>query len=204
MKSQRSILLILLLITVSGLTLAQDASKQKVKKGWNFGLLPAISYNSDLGFQYGALCDIFYFGDGKFPEYVHKFNVEVSQYTKGSGVYHFFYDSKYLLKGIRATLDVSYLTDKMMDFYGYNGYKAIYDESKGASFYKMDRRMTRATADFQGKLGGNFRWAAGIGYYKYDISTVKLDKYIGQPNLYEEYINTCLINAEDVTRGYKS
>ncbi len=205
-KLRQTVILILLLV-MSELAIAQgtstnDDSVQKVKKGWNFGPLPAISYNSDQGFQYGALCDIFYFGDGsKFPEYIHKFNVEVSRYTKGSGVYHIFYDSKYLLKGVRATVDVSYLTDKMMDFYGYNGYNAIYDEFKGASYYKIDRRLMRATADFQGKFGGNFGWAAGIGYYKYDIGTVKLDKYLGEANLYEEYVNTGLINADEATGG---
>ncbi len=31
----------------------------KVKKGWNFGPLPAIGYNSDLGFRLGAMCDIY-------------------------------------------------------------------------------------------------------------------------------------------------
>ncbi len=112
MKCHKKSLLTLLLTMICGLSLAQDVVQQKIKKGWNFGPLPAISYNSDLGFQYGALCDIYYFGDGsKFPAYLHKFNVEVSRYTKGSGVYHLFYDSKYLLKSIRATIDISYLTD---------------------------------------------------------------------------------------------
>jgi outer membrane protein assembly factor BamA len=202
MKYHKKSLLTLLMILVWGLLFAQDIVQQKVKKGWNFGPLPAISYNSDLGFQYGALCDIYYFGDGsKFPAYLHKFNVEVSRYTKGSGVYHIFYDSKYLIKGVRATVDVSYLTDQMMDFYGYNGYMSVYDEFRGASYFKMDRRLMRATADFQGKLGGNFGWAAGIGYYKYNIGSVKLDQYESEPSLYKEYISTGLINADEAKGG---
>ena len=202
MKSLKSIALIFSLLIISEFSIAQDVTQQKVKKGWNFGPLPAVSYNSDLGFQYGALCDIFYFGDGsKFPAYVHKFNVEVSHYTKGSGVYHFFYDSKYLIKGIRTTIDVSYLTDKMMDFYGYNGYQAIYDELKGASYYKIDRRLMRATADFQGKLGGNFGWVAGLGYYKYNVGSVKMKEYLGDQNLYQEYVNLGLINTDEANGG---
>ena len=29
-----------------------------IKQGWNFGPLPVVGYNSDLGFQYGACVDI--------------------------------------------------------------------------------------------------------------------------------------------------
>ncbi|RLD71070.1 MAG: hypothetical protein DRI87_07455, partial [Bacteroidetes bacterium] len=32
----------------------EDKTKDKVKKGWNFGGLPVISYDSDLGLQLGA------------------------------------------------------------------------------------------------------------------------------------------------------
>jgi hypothetical protein len=177
----------------------------QVKKGWSIGPLPAIGYNSDLGFQYGALADIFWFGDGsKFPEYIHKFNVEVSQYTKGTGVYHLFYDSEHLLKGIRTTVDVSYITDKMMDFTGFNGYAALYDPvfaQENPSFYKIDRRLFRATLDLQGSLGGNWRWAAGAGIYSYRVGEVRLDKYAGDDNLYSRYIDEGIISANESTGG---
>lgn len=177
-------------------------SGQEKKSGWNFGPLPAISYNSDLGFQYGALCDIYWFGDGStFPDYIHKFNVEVSRYTKGSGVYHLFYDSKYLFKGLRTTLDLSYLTDRMMDFYGYNGYMARYVKDRGESFYKFDRNLLRATADIQGKITGNLGWVAGAGVYGYKTAPVKLEQYAGEPSLFEEYVNEGLIEADDKDGG---
>ncbi|MDP3436035.1 MAG: hypothetical protein Q8S04_02205, partial [Bacteroidales bacterium] len=79
MKIAWKIFLILLFTALSTGLKAQQA-----KKGWNFGPLPAVSYNSDQGFQYGALCDIYWFGDGsQYPNYIHKFNVEISRYTKG-------------------------------------------------------------------------------------------------------------------------
>lgn len=196
MKSYKSLLILFFLFATLNL------SGQEIKKGWNFGPLPAIAYNSDLGFQYGALCDIFYFGDGsEFPDYIHKFNVEISRYTKGSGIYHLFYDSKFLLPGLRTTADVSYLTDKMMDFYGYNGYRSAYDESKGDSYYKMDRRLMRVTIDIQGNIAQHWRWAAGIGFYGYNIGAVKLDKYEGKPNLYQEYVDAGLISAKEADGG---
>ena len=41
-----------------------NSNKQTVKKGWNFAPFPSIGFNSDTGFQIGALCEIFDYGDG--------------------------------------------------------------------------------------------------------------------------------------------
>ncbi|MEE4286642.1 MAG: hypothetical protein V2I31_10845, partial [Mariniphaga sp.] len=35
-----------------------------IKKGWNFGALPTITFDTDLGFQYGALVNLYNYGDG--------------------------------------------------------------------------------------------------------------------------------------------
>ena len=35
-----------------------EADSSFVKKGFSFGILPAISYDSDLGFQYGVLSNL--------------------------------------------------------------------------------------------------------------------------------------------------
>ncbi len=175
---------------------------QEIKKGWNFGPLPAISYNSDQGFQYGALCDIYWFGDGsQYPNYLHKFNVELSRYTKGSGVYHLFYDSKYLLKNIRTTLDISYLTDRMMDFYGFDGYISAYKPDMGNSYYKFDRNLFRTTLDLQGKLASNLGWVAGAGVYSYKTGPVKDEKYISDPSLYNFYVSGGIISNDEKEGG---
>ena len=51
-----------------------------VKTGLNFGPLPAIGYSSDLGWHYGALTDIYWYGDGStYPDYMWKGNVEISR-----------------------------------------------------------------------------------------------------------------------------
>ena len=208
MKKVTLLTIVSLILFSSSFAQAQDTlsfSQKKIKKGWNIGPLPAIGYISDLGFQYGALADFYYFGNGStFPEYIHKFNIEVSQYTKGTGIYHFFYDSKYLLKGIRSTIDISYLTDKMMDFIGYNGYMSAYDATfaeANPSFFKMDRRLMRVTADFQGSLGGNWSWAAGVGMYSYKIGEVRLEKYATADNLYSHYVDAGLIESRDAHGG---
>jgi hypothetical protein len=113
---------------------AQEAGENKnetyakTKTGWTFGALPAVSYNTDLGFQYGALVNLFYFGDGStYPKYMHSVYGEVSRYTKGSGINRFFIDSEHLIPKIRTTVDVSYLTEKALDFYGFNGYESVFN-----------------------------------------------------------------------------
>ena len=207
MKVEKILLPVIAVLLSSALFAQEQQSKTESKKrsGWNFGPLPAISYNSDVGFQYGALCDIYYYGDGSvYPEYLHKFNVEVSQYTKGSGVYHLFYDSKHLLGNIRTTMDISYLIDKMKDFYGFNGYMSYHNEDYGASFYKMDRKLMRFIVDFQGKLTENVGWAAGLAVYGYKTGEVTLDKYEGADNLYTVYRTTGLIEEDEAEGGTRT
>jgi hypothetical protein len=42
------------------LVLSVSAQEKKVKTGWKFGgALPAVTYDSDLGFEYGALAEFF-------------------------------------------------------------------------------------------------------------------------------------------------
>ncbi len=127
------ILFVGLSFIVSGL-LAQDKDTEKekkkasIKKGWNLGALPVVSYNSDLGFQYGALVNLYDYGDGsKYPKYDHSIYFEASWYTKGSGLFRFYYDSENLIKGIRVSADVSYIPDQTYSFYGFNGYDAVYN-----------------------------------------------------------------------------
>lgn len=192
----------IILTSLLCITVALGASAQeKIKTGWNFGPLPAVSYNSDLGFQYGALCDFYYFGDGStYPNYLHKFNVELSHYTKGETIAHVFYDSKYLLPNLRLTAAVSYLDSAMSPFYGFNGYASpLYDElTKNSSFYYMDRTMLRGIADVQGSLSDRLTWMAGLTFWNVTTGDVELDKYKDERSLYEEYRDLGLISDNEV------
>ena len=47
---------------------------------------------------------------------------------KEVGFFRFYYDSDRLIKGIRTSLDISYMPDQAYYFYGYNGYEAVYNE----------------------------------------------------------------------------
>ena len=165
--------------------------KQTVKKGWNFAPFPSIGYNSDTGFQIGALCEIFDYGDGStYPAYKHKFNVDLSWTTKDQVKLHFFYDSKYLIPKVRLTTAVTYLNSQMYPFMGFNGAAAPYFQAlesgksqnslpwqNRVAMYSVKRDMVRIMADFQGNITSpKFRWAAGISYWWYDIQDITLKK----------------------------
>jgi outer membrane protein assembly factor BamA len=165
---------------------AQNDKPLPLKTGWTFGALPAVSYNTDLGLQYGGLVNLYYFGDGSsYPRYMHSIYAEISRYTKGSGVNRLFYDTEYLIPGIRVTADLSYFTEKALDFYGFNGYNAFYNaileddthnDYISRMFFRHERNMFRFTLDFQGKLSGReLRWIGGIGLLNNSISSVDID-----------------------------
>lgn len=189
--------------TLAARTIVDPAdSTKKIKAGWNFGPLPAISYSTDLGLQLGALCDIYYYGDGStYPEYLHKLNVEASYYMKGQGVFHLFYDSKHLIPGgVRVTAAATYFTNKKYSFFGFNGASAPYygfemskyksgqdsfpqvvtdaggdiDSNKeaGIAFYNYQRNTVRVLADFSGPIYKNLRWAAGVSFWDYMIDDI--------------------------------
>jgi len=178
----------IIMVFISGVLLSQDtlSTGEKIKTGWSFGGVPAIAYDSDIGFKYGAVVEFFNYGDGTtYPKYLHHLYFEWSRTTKGSGINQFTYDSEYLIPGIRVTAEASHLTEKALDFYGFNGYESFYnanfedDESEdylSRMFYRQERKLTRLKAEFQGKITGQqFRWVGGIEYNHAQTGTVDIE-----------------------------
>ena len=175
-----------------------DSLGRKVKTGWNFGALPSVAFDADLGFQGGALANIYYYGDGsQYPEYIHSIYAEVAYTTKNYGIFRINYDSKYLIPNHRLTLDMTYQPDAMCDFYGYNGYQSIYnqdlhkwkkDQSKmgdpaeyqSRAFYKYKRDLFRFAADMEGTIYKNIKWNAGLGVLGYMIDECDIDMLNGK------------------------
>ena len=86
-------------------SIKQTVKQEKIKKGWNLGGLPVVAFDTDLGFEYGALVNLFNYGDGStYPQYKHSIYAEVSRYTKGSGINRLFYDSKFLITRFLTTI----------------------------------------------------------------------------------------------------
>jgi len=57
----------LFVVFITTLSFAQDEEKkEKIKDGWSFGAVPAIAYDSDIGFKYGGLVNFYDYGDGSY------------------------------------------------------------------------------------------------------------------------------------------
>ena len=209
-------------LLVSAFMITTFAQETKMKSGWNLGPLPTITFDTDLGFQYGALVNLFNYGKGDiYPNYYQSLYFEVSHYTKGSGIYRFMFDSEHLITGIRVTSDLSYLTDQAYDFYGFNGYDAVTNKEWIDSdspdyvtrmFYRHKRTLFRFKNDFQGKLSGDkLLWNAGFTIQKFNIGSVdiaKLNKGKSAADLlpdvnglYDLYQNWNIISPEEADGG---
>jgi outer membrane protein assembly factor BamA len=206
-------------LIISMLVLSLSAQEKKVKTGWKFdGGLPAVTFDSDLGFQYGALVEFSNWGDGsKFPEWIDHTYIEMSRFTKGSGIYRFMYESRHLIPGVEMVSDLSYLPDKANNFFGFNGYESVYNKDwmddevtdgsyRSRMFYRLERNQFRFKNDFQGKLSGeHIKWSAGFAFQNFVVKSVDIEKLNKgkdpdkllpsvetMPGLYEIYKNPAL------------
>lgn len=195
---------------------------ENIKTGWNLGGVPAVTYSTDLGFQYGVVLNLFDYGDGSgYPSYNQMFYFEVSRFTKGSSTYRIMFDSETLIPGISITSDLAYLTDQAYDFYGFNGYEAVYnkewtesemDQYKTRMFYNTDRKLFRFKNDIKGRLAGeNFQWNAGLELKNFIFGPVDVEKLNKGKDenllpdvegLYDKYIDWGLIGAEEADGGF--
>ena len=204
---------------------AQEETKEKIKTGFTFSAVPAIAYDSDVGFKYGGVVNLFHFGDGStYPKYRHSLFIEWSRTTKGSGINQLLYDSDYLIPNIRTTLEASLFTEQALDFYGFNGYKSLYDVKYeddedidnciSRMYYRIDRKLTRLRTEFQGNIIENkLRWFTNFSYYDVKIDTVNIEKLNegkdpgdelpDTVSLYKQYVDWRII-PEDQKNGGNS
>lgn len=226
-KYMRKHVLLILLVFTSVAIFAQDEVEPiEGKTGWNFGALPTITFNTDLGFQYGALVDLYHYGDGtEYPNYLHNIYFEASRFTKGSAIYRVSYDSEYLIPGIRITSDLAYLPNEAYDFYGFNGYESKFNSDwqnsdagdgiyKTRMFYKYQNRMFRFKTDVQIPISNNLLGLVGVNFQNIAVNSVDVDRFnkgkeddpdalpTDAKTLYDEYIDWGIISEEEKDGGF--
>ena len=193
---------------------AVPLKKEIAKSGWSLGVLPAFSYNNDLGFLVGALAQVFDYGDGSvYPNYRHKFTANVNLYTRGARQVALNYDSKYLVPGLRVTAGLEYMDNPLCGFYGFNGavspYHAEFDLRKsvdgtdGIAFYADHQRKLMASLDLQGRLADGLTWIGGLNYSWQHYSDVCFKVYDGRESLFHQYRENGLIQEAD-THGHRA
>ena len=146
-----------------------------IKTGINLGPLPVVAFDADRGFQFGALMNIYNFGDGKnYPNPNAQWYFEGSAYVKESAVGSYLlraeYDNKTLIPGVRMSVCAGYYKDAALDFYGFNGYQSNYDMELIGDNINFD------TATKSGeKLSKKFNEKGKIpkGFYRYSRELVR-------------------------------
>ena len=219
---KKTIFLAIVLLAAIGM-MGQDKGKtlnekgEIIKKGWNFGPLPVVGFNSDFGFQYGACVDIFNYGDGsKYPTYDFKINVEASTYTRGSSIFRSYsYWNNLIPKGV-LFVDLGYFMDKKFSFYGYNGYAAPYLKDVAlvsgvvtepglaeSGFYHIERRQFRSIVSMRQKIGNlkHLYYGVGLAFYNYDFKPLNIKRFDDQTTLYEIYCCSGLIRQNEKNGG---
>lgn len=203
-----------------------------IKKGISFGPLPVVAYDQDKGFQYGALLNLYDYGDGShYPHPRQQWYIEASAYTKGTQQYYLTYDTKHLIPNTRMSLAATCMYDKAMDFYGYNGYQSFFDvdnvtywkkqkDKTGiqpqymTAFYRVERLLASFKADFVGNIWDNKLFWQGSYYFSYtgirSINQTSINKgkdsvemFYGQ-TLFEKYQDWGIIPKDEGEGGFTS
>ena len=212
----------LLFVVLSASALLLSAQEEKhVKTGWTFGVLPSVAFDADLGFQYGALTNLYYYGDGStYPEYLHSIYAEAAYTTKHFGIFRLSYDSKYLIPKHRLSVDIAYLPDQLCDFYGFNGYEShlnagYIDQSSpeyiSRAYYKYRRDLFRFSADLTGEISKPWYWNGGLGVLWFGVGSTDIErlnsftkneekKLPDTTSLFDQYVRFGYISAAE-TRG---
>ena len=171
--------------------------KDIIKKGISFGPLPVIAFDQDRGLQYGALLNLYDFGDGStYPQPRQQWYIEASAYTKGGQKYVVTYDTRHLIPYVRMSLAANVMIEKALDFYGFNGYQSFYDfdnvtalkkEQKDkdfnrtttaesehmTAFYRVDRLVPTFKADFSGNIWDKkLFWEAGYHFSWFRMQSI--------------------------------
>ena len=186
---------------------AQEKAAQE-KTGFSFGGFPIVAFDQDKGLQLGALANIYDFGKGGwYPNPRQQLYLEGSWFTKGSQLYVISYDNRFLIPGIRFSFTAQYSDEKAFDFYGFNGYKAAYDASLPAAYYKMGRKTPYGKLDFTGRITDHFFWKFGYHFRYFILNEFESDDLQGLPygkSLFSWYKDLGFIEADEFNGGMTS
>ncbi len=138
--------------------------------------LPLISYNSDVGLNYGGLFYMYYYGKHRrfFPNYKTRLYLEVSSSVKGSQVARIQVDYKEVLKNFRGIFDAGIFRDAALPFFGFEDVISMRRKSLPLSYYRAFRGMIYArTGGFLNVLGDKIKVFGDLDLYQIRMDNTK-------------------------------
>jgi hypothetical protein len=196
-----------------------DSSFQKQIR---LGGIPILAFDNDLGLRYGAVINVLDYGKPPFSsDYQQYLNIKIFNSTKGTSNLSVVFESEKILKKSIVFAEISVITDSKLDFFGFNGKKAIYNESflnpehseyLNQFFYSHYRRIYRFRFDMHKKLAAhNWRVFSGLSFQNNIITDLNYKKLkpIAQLNgsdalevsLYQYYSNWGVIGNDEQNGG---
>ena len=117
-------------------------------------------------------------------------------------VLHSFFDSKYLIPGLRVSAAVSYFGNNTYSFYGFNGASSLYVPEldritdDGLGFFIMKRDIFRIMTCLQGNIGDSkWGWAGGITYWNMTTGHARNKGLTdGSTSLYDLYVDNGVLH----------
>jgi hypothetical protein len=144
--------------------------------GLELGGIPAINFDADEGFGYGAIVELYHYGDGSTAPYVWTFQPKVFLTSEGRRDFTVFLDAPHLLPG-GWRVDAFVGSEKQIatPYYGV-GNDAEFDETLDAEegpdpfYYRFGRTRRGGVVNLQHGLGSRpIRALFGLGMIRTDV-----------------------------------
>jgi len=200
----------------------EEKSMSERRSRYSFGVIPALAFDSDLGFKYGAVVNLFDYGETKFPPHYEQYLfVKLTNTTKGTLNLQALLESETLINKAKVLAEASYLVDRKLDFFGFNGTDAVYnpeftdsesDAFQNNFFYGHHRNFLRLRFDVQKYLAGSrLRLLTGFTFHHFGISSAREERKdkgdnspsdgFQHPTLFENYNNWGIIRPDESSGG---
>ena len=200
----RSLFLALCLSLSLGSIRAEDKGPV-VKTGHSFLPFPMAGFDGAKGILFGALMNVYDFGDGStYPNPKSSGYFEASGYTGGSKTFIASFDSGSLFPQMRMNLAASHCADNAMEFFGFGGRRTFYDTSADDGFYKYSRATTNIKADFSGNITGHLSWEVGYHFNAFRVKDYQPKEEGEGISLFSLYRSWGIIPSDEYFRKYSS
>lgn len=135
---------------------AQQSAVRRHDRRWEIAGIPALNYDADEGFGYGAILEVYNYGDGTVEPYAYTIQPNVFLTTGGRRDVTIFVDAPRLIPGgWRATGSISREQQSSTPYYG-SGNETVHSKALEAPpndyFYRYGRTKRAFTLDVQKKV----------------------------------------------------
>jgi len=195
---------------------AQADPLQRSPLSW--GLIPALAYDADQGLKYGAVVNVFDYGNYDIhPRYHQYLFAKFINSTGGTFQAQALLESDKIISRAKVFAEASFIKDSRLDFFGFNGGNSVYhsrlsdlDHPNFVSnhFYTKQRSILRLRFDLQTHLNGeNLRLLTGYKFHHFDISPnsgdfqLLPDYGISSSSLFEQYSQWGIIDPAEKNGG---